>query len=171
MIVLYNMTLTNKSLILFSALVITLVWGASTTVYGEGVPTQLAELQKIVALLELDKTSMATPIPTIVNATPSGAHVFILKAAIDNSLDCTRVHECITPYSMTIHKGETVAWKNESWRPQQVISGMKGVPTYIFESGGILQNHVFIHTFDTVGVYQFFNPIQTNLSGVIVVLP
>ncbi len=75
----------------------------------------------------------------------------------------------INPANMTVPTGATVIWLNKDSVYHQIVSGTsdKG-PTNIFYGDFFGPNESFNVTFDTAGVFDYYDPIWTNIKGKIV---
>ncbi|HKR74264.1 MAG TPA: hypothetical protein VJR94_09145 [Candidatus Nitrosocosmicus sp.] len=75
----------------------------------------------------------------------------------------------INPANITIPAGATVIWLNKDSVYHQIVSGTsdKG-PTNIFYGDFFGPNEAYNVTFDTAGVFDYYDPIWTNIKGHIV---
>jgi plastocyanin len=77
----------------------------------------------------------------------------------------------IEPANITIPTGATVIWLNNDSVYHQIVSGTsdKG-PTNIFYGDFFGPNESYNVTFDTAGVFDYYDPIWTNIKGQVVVI-
>ena len=75
------------------------------------------------------------------------------------------------PKTVTIPAGTTVTWTNLDIHPQQVSNSVtqKAGPGSIFLSPTLETNDTYSFTFNTTGVYQYFDTYYTNMVGTITV--
>jgi len=76
-----------------------------------------------------------------------------------------------SPTNLRIHAGDTVRWRNDSPLPIRIIAQLQeGQKTPEFDSVGPVQpDAYFAYTFGAVGVFGYYNPSDSNESGVIIV--
>ncbi len=76
-----------------------------------------------------------------------------------------------SPTNLRVHAGDTVRWKNDSPLPIKVIAQLQaGEKNPTFDSVGSIQPESFFsYTFSQTGVYGYFNPSDSNESGVVIV--
>jgi len=76
-----------------------------------------------------------------------------------------------SPTNLRVHAGDTVRWKNDSPLPIKVIAQLQaGEKIPSFDSVGSIQpSSYFSYTFSQVGVYGYYNPSDSNESGVVIV--
>ncbi len=76
-----------------------------------------------------------------------------------------------SPTNLRIHAGDTVRWKNDSPLPIRVVAQLlPGQKVPQFDSVGMVQpGSYFSYTFSTVGIFGYYNPSDSNESGVILV--
>ena len=77
----------------------------------------------------------------------------------------------IEPANITIPTGATVIWLNNDSVYHQIVSGTsdKG-PTNIFYGDFFGPNESYNVTFDTAGVFDYYDPIWTNIKGQVVAI-
>lgn len=82
------------------------------------------------------------------------------------SLDDTLREMRFEPDTITITRGMTVAWDNETILPQTVTSGVLKVgPDGRFDSGLFVKGARFAHRFDDVGEYPYFSLLYPWMRG------
>jgi len=73
------------------------------------------------------------------------------------------------PTSKIITAGTTITWTNKDAFNHTVTSGTPGQPDGKFASGNLGRNDTFSHTFNDVGIFQFYCSIHTSMQGTITV--
>jgi len=112
------------------------------------------------------------PIPTIPQPEPepipTTTTVKILSGS--HSVGCVKTNSCFSPNDIIIKKGTTVTWINEDDVTHTVLSGIPAMgPEGIFEDDEILLGETFSHTFESAGIYQYFDVLHPWMVGVILV--
>ncbi|HJW19575.1 MAG TPA: hypothetical protein VJ571_03355 [Candidatus Nitrosotalea sp.] len=84
-----------------------------------------------------------------------------------NSPSCG--NSCITPQNITVDRGTEVQWINNDLVPHFIVSGNSGENNTgsLFNSGSIFIGNNFIHDFNDVGVFHYFDPTHTWDTGTI----
>jgi len=84
---------------------------------------------------------------------------------------CEETDECFNPWLVTIEVGETVTWVNSDTGAHTVVSGN---PTYgpdgVFDSSLFLPGKEFSHTFDTSGLFAYYDVIHPWMQGIVRVI-
>jgi plastocyanin len=79
---------------------------------------------------------------------------------------CEETNECFIPASVSINKGDTVAWKNNDSAAHTVTSGSpEDGPSGIFDSSLLIGGGSFEHTFDSSGSYDYFCMVHPWMTG------
>jgi hypothetical protein len=78
----------------------------------------------------------------------------------------------VEPVNVTIPTGATVSWLNNDSVYHQIVSGTpdKG-PTNIFYGDFFGPNESYNVTFDTAGIFNYYDPIWTDIKGQVVAIP
>ena len=77
----------------------------------------------------------------------------------------------IEPANVTVPAGATVIWLNNDSVYHQIVSGTSEEgPTNIFYGDFFGPNESYNVTFDTAGVFDYYDPIWTNIKGEVVVV-
>ena len=77
---------------------------------------------------------------------------------------------CFVPSNGVINPGGTVTWENVDAAPHTTTSGTSANgPDGIFDSGLMMPNQSFSHTFDTVGVFDYMCMVHPWMEGKITV--
>lgn len=85
---------------------------------------------------------------------------------------CEESNECFYPYEATIHVNDTLEWTNYDTAAHTVTSGAAGTgPDGIFDSGLIISNSKFLHTFDTAGTFVYYCMVHPWANGIVIVSP
>lgn len=85
---------------------------------------------------------------------------------LDNTLRELRLE----PAMVTITRGMTVAWENETILLQSITSGvLQTGPDKKFDSGLFVKGARFAHRFDEVGEYPYFSLVFPWLQGKVIV--
>jgi len=84
---------------------------------------------------------------------------------------CEETDECFNPWLVTIEVGETVTWVNSDTRAHTVVSGN---PTYgpdgEFDSSLFMSGAEFSHTFDTSGLFAYYDVVLPWMQGIVRVI-
>ena len=119
----------------------------------------------------------------IFSSPPSGNEIIIRDNASDPS--CAqwesnwvgrdtpyRAFNCIAPYNAQINIGESVTWKNEDNTSHAITSGTPEStnPGSVFSSGTLGPNGTFTFTFNSEGIYEYFDMINPWVKGVVTVV-
>ena len=78
---------------------------------------------------------------------------------------CDETNECYLPYMVTINPGDEVVWSNDDSAPHTVTSGADTTADGIFDSGMLMADKTFSHTFDTLGEYDYFCMVHPWMVG------
>lgn len=84
-----------------------------------------------------------------------------------NSPSCGNA--CIIPQNITVDRGTAVQWINKDLVPHNIVSGNPGDKDngLLFNSGPIWVGNNFIHNFNDVGTFHYFDPNHTWDTGII----
>ncbi|MGI0069833.1 MAG: hypothetical protein ACREAN_06220, partial [Nitrosopumilaceae archaeon] len=84
-----------------------------------------------------------------------------------NSPSCG--NSCITPQNVIVDRGTAVEWINKDLVPHTIVSGNSGDNDNgsLFNSGPIWVGNNFIHDFNDVGMFHYFDPTHTWDAGTI----
>ncbi len=82
-----------------------------------------------------------------------------------SSPGCEETNECYLPYMVTINHGDEVVWSNDDSAPHTVTSGTDTTADGIFDSGMLMADKTFAHTFDTLGEYDYFCMVHPWMVG------
>ncbi len=74
-----------------------------------------------------------------------------------------------TPGSKTVAVGTTIKWINKDNTTHDVISGTRGNPSGIFNSGDMGANAEFTFTFSQAGTFPYFCSHHAGMTGTIIV--
>jgi plastocyanin len=74
-----------------------------------------------------------------------------------------------SPASKTVSVGTTIKWTNKDNTTHDVISGTRGNPSGVFNSGDIGPNGEFTFTFDQAGNFPYFCSHHAGMNGTIIV--
>ncbi|MHB8576521.1 MAG: cupredoxin domain-containing protein, partial [Dehalococcoidia bacterium] len=77
--------------------------------------------------------------------------------------------EQFRPAQRTVQAGTTVQFIDDDEHAHTVVSGIRGNPTGLFDSGLLTPGHRFSYTFTRPGVYQYFCSLHPGMSGTITV--
>ena len=107
-----------------------------------------------------ERTLVATPVLTVNETLPA---LPVMQITIKDY--------SFNPKTVTIPVGTTVTWTNLDIHPQQVSSSVTQTagPGSIFLSPVLQTNDTYSFTFNTTGVYQYFDTYYTNMIGTITV--
>ncbi len=96
-------------------------------------------------------------VPLIIITIPEGA----------NDRNCGNM--CLIPQNITVPRGAAVEWINKDLVPHTVVSGKLGDPNNgtLFDSGQIWMGKFFIHDFNDVGIYHYFDRSHPWDAGII----
>jgi len=109
--------------------------------------------------------SVATIAGGISNANAATIDVTVNAGAGSNP-SCADDDSCLTPTDATVAVGDTVRWANAGTFAYTITSGtLAGGPDGIFDSSLIFSSSTFNHTFDTVGVFPYFDLVHPWIQG------
>ena len=78
---------------------------------------------------------------------------------------CVSIDDDYDPDTLTIKKGSTVVWTNDDNSLHTVTEDDDE-----FDSGSISPGNTWSYTFNTVGIYDYYDQYDDNLDGQIIVL-
>jgi plastocyanin len=75
------------------------------------------------------------------------------------------------PAVITVHRGETVEWRNTSVLTHTVTQSPQRGKKKTFDSGDIAAGHIYMHTFNAAGTYHYFceHHKKHGMTGTVVV--
>lgn len=78
---------------------------------------------------------------------------------------------CFDPQNVTVSRGTAVVWNNKDLIPHTVVSGnpLDADNGTLFDSGTIWQGQSFIHNFNDVGTFHYFDKNHPTETGTITV--
>ncbi|HET6517008.1 MAG TPA: PEFG-CTERM sorting domain-containing protein [Nitrosopumilaceae archaeon] len=90
---------------------------------------------------------------------------------------CEETDECYIPATVTVSVGGEVTWSNDDTAPHTVTAGnLKENPDTVgtslpngFDSGMIMSEETFEHTFDTEGTFDYFCMVHPWMVGTVIV--
>ncbi len=119
-------------------------------------------------IIKIQLESSSTPVPSIPEPVPTTTIVKIPSGS--HSGGCVKTDSCFSPSNIIIGHGTTVTWKNEDDVTHTVLSGIPTTgPEGIFEDDEILSGETFSYTFESTGIYQYFDVLHPWMVGVILV--
>ena len=81
---------------------------------------------------------------------------------------CEETDECFSPYLVTIQVGDTIVWTNDDTAAHTVTSGN---PTYgpddVFHSSLYMTGDTFSHSFDSSGLFAYFDIFHPWMQGIV----
>ncbi len=107
----------------------------------------------------------------VANSINASAETQITITVYASSLNCVDNETCYSPSELTTLAGNNVTWLNDSGVIHTVTSGnpQEG-PDGTFDSGIIMSDDTFSHTFTEVGNYQYFCTIHPWMTGTVIVV-
>lgn len=79
---------------------------------------------------------------------------------------CEVTNECYIPASVSIKKGDTVAWSNDDTAAHTVTAGSaESGPSGAFDSSLLIAGGVYEHTFDSTGSYDYYCMVHPWMVG------
>lgn len=87
-----------------------------------------------------------------------------------SSPGCEKTHDCYSPHTIQIKKGESVLWVNEDTAAHTVTAGTPtNGPSGEFDSKLFMSGNSFSHTFDMSGEFPYFDMLHPWMAGIIIV--
>ena len=118
-----------------------------------------------------------SPPPVVVPPPPaSGNGTIGTTASVSNApgssvLGCETTDECFVPANVTIAVGGEVTWTNDDTAAHTVTSGtVADGPDGVFDSGLLLPNAMFAHTFEDAGEYPYYCVVHPWMIGTVTVV-
>ena len=131
----------------------------------ESLKQRVAQLEAENAQLQSQLESSSAPVLQLV---PAPTTVKILSGS--HLPGCQKTDSCFSPSNITIEQGTTVTWKNENNVRHTVLSGTPASgPERIFEDDEILSGETFSYTFESAGIYLYFDVLHPWMAGVVIV--
>jgi len=106
----------------------------------------------------------------VANSINASAETQITITVYASSPNCVDNETCYSPSELTTLAGSNVTWLNDSGVIHTVTSGnpQEG-PDGTFDSGIIMSDDTFSHTFTEAGNYQYFCTIHPWMTGTVIV--
>ncbi len=83
---------------------------------------------------------------------------------------CETLSICFIPYDLQVYRGSTVIWSNDDTSTHTVTAGTaSGGPSGKFDSSLFLTGTTFSHTFENIGVFEYFCMIHPWMNGKVTV--
>ncbi len=106
----------------------------------------------------------------VANSINASAETQVTITVYASSPNCIDNETCYSPSELMILAGSNVTWLNDSGVIHTVTSGNpQESPDGIFDSGIIMSDDTFSHTFTEVGNYQYFCTIHPWMTGTVIV--
>jgi len=121
-------------------------------------------------IIKIQLESSSIPVPTIPQPEPMPTTATVKILSGSHLPGCEKTNSCFSPSNIAIEKGTTVTWKNENDVTHTVLSGIASMgPEGIFEDNEILSGETFSYTFESTGIYQYFDVLHPWMAGVVLV--
>jgi len=108
----------------------------------------------------------------VIEQESSGMQVTVQNAPGSSITGCEETNSCFLPYTVTIDLGGTVTWENPDVSAHTTTSfkgSISGVIGLEWDSGLMLRDQSFSHTFDNEGMYDYFCMVHPWMQGQVVV--
>ena len=97
------------------------------------------------------------------------APVEVMMAMRSGAPGCENTSECYLPYQVEIYSGESVIWNNIDSAAHTVTSGLPGESNELFDSGMIIPDKTWDHTFTESGEYDYHCMLHPWMKGKVIV--
>jgi len=157
----------------FSVIALGTVWDIDNDVidFTKIILTTIDEHSSVVPTPPSQENSAAAIATTSTNVTVADGSTYSVDIAMGSgSPGCETSNACYLPAYITISSGNTVQWNNIDTGTHTVIGGNPAEgPSGVFDSGIIMADSSYSHTFDDPGNYDYFCVFHPWMEGVIVV--